>query len=142
MVTSTRRTERVVPPAAVAFYGRTNQRDPHDPSQDAEQYRLCLAAVADRGVISHFYDEMSHSHRRFIPMRNGSGFNVFDKLDRVLNVLAVENPSCGCRDEPVALANRTSTSEHSVRSQYACNGRLELNQGLAGEGRHGRCQSS
>lgn len=57
MDTPTRRTDRnATPSVAVAFYGRTNQRSPHDPTKSAQQYRLCLDTVAGRAAISHFYD--------------------------------------------------------------------------------------
>lgn len=38
-------------PIRAAFYGRTNQRG-QDPVGIAQQYRSCLTAVAERGVIT------------------------------------------------------------------------------------------
>lgn len=61
MATSTRRTDRnVTRSTAVAFYGRTNQRDPQELTKSARQYRLCMDAIARLGVISHFYEAADH----------------------------------------------------------------------------------
>jgi hypothetical protein len=61
VATSTRRTDQdATSSAAVAFYGRTNQRDPQEPTKSARQYRQCMDAIAGLGVISHFHDMADH----------------------------------------------------------------------------------
>jgi hypothetical protein len=64
MTTSTRRSAQAVEAGgAFAFYGRTNQRDSHEPTMSARQYRQCTDALAGCGVVSHFYDDTLHEHR-------------------------------------------------------------------------------
>lgn len=62
MDTSARRSDQgAMASIAVAFYGRTNQSDPHAPTTSARQYHQCLDAIAGCSVINHFYDDMLHT---------------------------------------------------------------------------------
>jgi hypothetical protein len=65
MTPSTRRSARAVMiTSAVAFYGRTNQRGPHEfPHACTRQYRQCLEILAGCDVVSHVYDDMLPAHR-------------------------------------------------------------------------------